>query len=194
MPTGGLQRPGSTTGRALRSALVASVWVALGWRLGPVAFVLSAGFGLALGVYFRRPHGSDSDGELQAHLARARRRGESVDVLVARLDDAAPLAARRLQSCLRVTDSSAFAPDRSGFELCAMVDRERLDRGALEARLRAITAGPLQIGWSRFPEDGLTLAVLVRQARAACLSPGPAESQPVRSGVAPGWAQGAASR
>jgi hypothetical protein len=74
---------------------------------------------------------------------------------------------------MRMTDSSLLIWDGASFELRAMVDRERLDRHALEARLRSVAGGAVDIGWARFPEDGFTLSVLIAEARRACESAEP---------------------
>jgi hypothetical protein len=152
----------------------------LGWQLGPIAVAVTSGGALLALLAYPRPARAqelESDDHLRAHLARARRRGEPVDVLVAQLLDGSAADARRMRESLRVTDSSHLIWDGGGFELRAMVDRDRLDRDALEARLRSIAGTPVTIGWSRFPEDGFTLSVLMAEARRAC-DPAPEQLGP----------------
>ncbi len=143
----------------------------VGWQLGAVGVCVTIGATLLALVGLPRPARAaelESDEALRSHLARARRRGEPADVLVVRLTESSPAAARRLKETLRVTDSSYLLWDGATFELRAMVDRQRLDRAALEARLRSVVASPVEIGWARFPEDGCTLAVLLAEARREC--------------------------
>jgi hypothetical protein len=153
------------------SVTAATVCALAGWRLGAIGVGATAAATLVALAGVPRPPRQlehDSDEALRAHLARARRRGEPTDVLVARLTESSPTVARHLKDSLRVTDSSYLLWDGASFELRAMVDRERLDRAALEARLRSIKGGPLEIGWSQFPEDGYTLSVLLAAARRDC--------------------------
>src|SRR4051794_25791549 len=110
------------------------------------------------------------DGEL--HLARCRRRREAAWVLVARIDARDGLSCSDLAAHLRVTDSVTLRRVRHGYELEGVFDHHDLVRDGLEQRLRQVlpVAG-VHFGWARFPDDGLTLAVLLEGAR----GPVPAE-------------------
>jgi hypothetical protein len=91
---------------------------------------------------------------------------------------------RAVRDSLRVTDSSYLCRVGGAWELQAMVDRGRLDRGALQARLSCLAARPFEVGWARFPEDGYTLGGLVARARAA-LGILPSEAEPDGAETAP---------
>jgi hypothetical protein len=109
-----------------------------------------------------------NDGERA--LLRCRRRGESASVLVVRLDPRFDFDPKQLVAALRMTDSAAFVHSRrSGYELLAVLeDDTRLERKVVEQRLRSLVQGGRSLfGWARFPQEGLTLDVLVERARAA---------------------------
>lgn len=159
-----------TKRRLLASAAVAGGCAALGWQLGAVAVGIAVMSAAVVALQFTRSKGSyegESDRELRAHLARARRCAESVDLVVVRAADGSRVAAR-LKASLRVTDSACLSDEGGVLELIAMVDREQLDQRALEARLHQVADGPLKIGWARFPEDGYTLSSLIGDARQRC--------------------------
>lgn len=103
--------------------------------------------------------------DLQRHLARCRRLGLPADVVVVR--GLSREACRHVARQLRATDSVAVLRVGTGLELHAVVDRQDLDRDGLERRLGALVDERPDFGWSRFPEDGLTLEVLVEQARSS---------------------------
>jgi hypothetical protein len=178
MSKGATRRTLSSVPDLTTSAGLAILGALLGWQLGAAAVGLSVIAVVLVVPHVRRPHaaGIGSDRELNAHLARARRREDLIDLVVVRMRDGEEAAAHRLGCCLRVTDSAQVSLDGSGVELCAIVDRERLDRDALERRLRELAPGSPQIGWAQFPEDGLTLPALIGAARHASLpqaEPGP---------------------
>jgi hypothetical protein len=102
----------------------------------------------------------------ERHLARCRRRREPASVLVARVEGRVGLCAEDLIGSLRVTDSVTVRRTRRGFELGGVFDEQGLVREGLELRLRALAGGgAVQLGWSRFPEDGVTLPILLERAR-----------------------------
>jgi hypothetical protein len=106
--------------------------------------------------------------ELERHIMRCRRRQEPAAVLVVRIADAGRTGPEQLRACFRLTDSVAIRRTRHGFELVGVFDEEGLDRDALEWRLRAALGGIATcFGWSRFPDDGFTLDMLVEDARSA---------------------------
>lgn len=134
---------------------------------GAVAW-LAVGAMLALGLSpASAPQDSGAE-ELERHLMRCRRRGEPASVLVARLSSPARLAPAELAGCFRLTDSVAVTRAPRGYELSGVFDDNSLDRDALERRLRAATGSmSAQLAWTRFPDDGVTLRVLIDRARAA---------------------------
>jgi hypothetical protein len=108
--------------------------------------------------------------ELELQLMRCRRRDESAWVMVARVSGAAHTG--DLLACLRITDAARVEMTLHGKELACVLDAEGLDRHALECRLRGgLDAADIRFGWSRFPEDGAALDVLLRLARAGLPRP-----------------------
>ncbi len=105
--------------------------------------------------------------EARRHLAACRRRDAAADVLVVRAAGLTPSTARRLLGTLRCSDSGAVVHARGDTALIAVLDRDELVRSGVEARLRdASEPHAPAFGWSSFPEDGLTLEVLVEHALA----------------------------
>jgi hypothetical protein len=108
--------------------------------------------------------------DLEHHLMRCRRREEGAVVLALRVRAARAPAAGTLLRCLRLTDSARLRRTAHGWELDALFDEDGFDRDALERRLRATLNGSEpQLGWARFPEDGVTLLALLETARGAAL-------------------------
>jgi hypothetical protein len=131
-----------------------------------VAPWLASGAALAFWLGPGHDHGGREQVDpLDLHLMRSRRRDESAWVLVARVDG--PTRTGDLLSCLRLTDSARVMTTLHGDELACVLDAEGLDREGLERRLRAAAAdADVRFGWSRFPEDGAALDVLMHAARA----------------------------
>jgi hypothetical protein len=128
-----------------------------------------AGCALALAATFAAPAvaagGHRSWDELRRHLSACRRRGDSADVLVARIPGLLAPPARELAGALRTADSVVVARQGTTVEVQAVVDSVDLERAGVEQRLRARYGPSVAFGWARFPEDGLTLDVLLEQAR-----------------------------
>jgi hypothetical protein len=105
---------------------------------------------------------------LERHLMRCRRREEPASVLVARLDRRSRPAEGDVLACFRLTDSVAVRRIGQRLELLGVFDDDRLDRSGVERRLRATASrAGVELAWARFPEDGVTLEVLLDAARAA---------------------------
>jgi hypothetical protein len=165
----GSRHSGGERGVAAWCCAVTTASAALGWLLGPVAMALPLAAGLVAVGVGRRTHPLDGNGEpLRMHLARARRGEDPTDVMVLRLYAGSPDVVRRLTQSLRVTDSACALRHGRVVELVAILDRDRLDRRALEHRLGAIASQPVQVGWARFPEDAYTLTALIDEARHRC--------------------------
>lgn len=135
------------------------------WLVGGVAF--AAAVSLA-----PRASGSSTE-QLERHLMRCRRRQEAAAVLVARVSAPAGSPEERLGSherlttCFRLTDSVVIGRTQRGCEVAAIFDEDQFDREGLERRLRAQAGrAAVHCGWSRFPEEGLTLEALLDRARA----------------------------
>ena len=107
-----------------------------------------------------------TSGDAELHLARCRRRRESASVLVARIDSRERVAVGELLAGLRVTDTVTVRRVHNGYELHGVFDDHELARVRVEERVRELVpAGGVAFGWARFPDDGLTLSVLVDGAR-----------------------------
>ena len=121
--------------------------------------------------------------ELELHLMRCRRRNESACVMVAQVERGT--RPYELLAHLRVTDSARVITTLHGDELACVLDADGLDTGAVEARLRAAMPGrEIRFGWSRFPEDGAALDVLLHEARAGLPRPADRHSAPSAGAVA----------
>jgi DNA-binding NarL/FixJ family response regulator len=114
-------------------------------------------------MHLHRRHARYPVDDLERHLMRARRRQESVEVLTARLRRPPRGMPARLASCFRLTDSVAVRPARGGLVLTALFDAGDFERAGVEHRLRTIAGQQVDIRWARFPEDGLTLPVLLER-------------------------------
>lgn len=132
----------------------------------------------------RRPASGDPpDHALRRHLAICRRREERAFVLVA------GVAGRRqaMTADLRISDSAVAESSRRGSTLVAVVDAHELAQARITERLRARHGEALHIGWAAFPDDGMTLDMLV--AVAGSRADGIAAAEPpalVESGPAAG--------
>jgi hypothetical protein len=135
--------------------------------LGAVAW-LGAGVALALSMRSGPQPAGAAIEDLDHHVMRCRRRGESAHVLVAHVPATGRGQPERLTAFFRLTDSVLVAHIPHGYEVAGVFDDSGLDREALEKRLRRAAAAPgTTIAWKRFPDDGVTLRVLIDGARAA---------------------------
>jgi hypothetical protein len=109
-----------------------------------------------------------SDWMLQRELMRCRRRGESAYVLVMEMT-ARAAEVERVLGTLRLTDTVMVKRIRGGARIQGILEAEGLDRLRLQQRLWE-ASDKASIGWASFPEDGLTLEVLVEHAARAAAS------------------------
>ncbi len=129
---------------------------------------IGAGAALALSMRSAPQASAPAIEDLERHLMRCRRRGETACVLVAHVPATGRGQAERLGDFFRLTDSVLVAHIPRGYEVAGVFDDSGLDRNALEKRLRGAAAAPgTAIAWKRFPDDGVTLTVLIDAARAA---------------------------
>jgi hypothetical protein len=159
--------PGLLVAPAGVAGCVAAIAIGGTPPLGAVAW-LGAGVALALSMR-SAPHAAGSPvDDLERHVMRCRRRGESAHVLVAHVPATGHGQAERLTAFFRLTDSVLVAQIPHGYEVAGVFDDSDLDRNALEKRLRTAAATPgTTIAWKRFPDDGVTLPVLIDATRAA---------------------------
>jgi len=119
---------------------------------------------------------------LQRHLEWCRRRGEAAHLLwvhAPRIDHATATAALE---AFRVTDAAALLHEEGGHEeIVAMVDDSNFEREGLERRLRAEVGEGAGFGWAEFPEDGVTLEALFRQARVAAVASAASAESPSKA-------------
>jgi hypothetical protein len=123
---------------------------------------------------------------LRRHISAARRRREQVDLVVFRLDGAAP--AELLES-FRLTDSLAVQRVGTASEVRIVFDHGGLERTGVERRIATQLGAPPRFGWATFPDDGPALEALIETARrgwhaeeerpAPDLMPSPAVDSPV---------------
>lgn len=133
------------------------------------ALVVAGGAAVSLATGGRRrPRGDRVPSAAQRHLLRCRRLETPAAVVVVRgVRDRA--SATRLTEAFRLTDSLELDGSGSGYEIRGVLDVENLDRRGLESRLSDVVPG-LSFGWAGFPDDGVTLDVLVEGARAHAVS------------------------
>lgn len=143
-------------------ALAASVLqpaTVLPWTIAAIGFSLAV-----LGRDRVVAAGSSMD-ELDRYLARCRRRDEAATALFVGVR-ADATTVRALLASARVTDSLVVRQTRSRTEVYGLLDGADVVREAVEARFASQMRG-LQptFGWAAFPADGLTLDLLIEQAR-----------------------------
>lgn len=103
--------------------------------------------------------------ELERQLMRCRRRDEEAAVLVARMYGWRG-SSEGLLSSFRLTDSIGLRRFGCGVELVGVFERNRFDPSAVERRLRRMAGeAELRLAWAKFPQDGVTLQVLLEGAR-----------------------------
>jgi hypothetical protein len=109
--------------------------------------------------------------QIQRHLEWCRRRGEPAHLLWVHAPQIDRVTAKTALEAFRVTDNAALLhEDGEHEEIVAMVDDASFEREGLERRLRAEVGEGAGFGWAEFPEDGVTLEALFRQARATAVA------------------------
>lgn len=104
-------------------------------------------------------------GELDLFLERCRRRGEPTSFLVVDIPAHAKALPTLLQS-VRVTDSLDVRRAGSRYEVYGLLEGSDISRAQLEARFtQALDGVAPTFGWASYPDDGLTVDALHRQAR-----------------------------
>lgn len=98
--------------------------------------------------------------ELEQHLARCRREERGARLAIVRGGGAVQAARTVRAADSLMLDGSGTTP-----ELVVVADADRLDRAAMETRLREHAGPGVQIAWAAFPEDGYVLADVVAAAR-----------------------------
>lgn len=155
---------GSATSSWARPAAAATALAVVAIATGASPLVLLSGAVaitfVHMGASVSRDVCHGSTRELEQHLARCRRDGNGADLVLVRGRGAASAARTvRAADSLRI-DGSGPVP-----ELVVVADSARLDRQALETRLREHAGDGVQIAWATFPEDGYVLDDLVAVAR-----------------------------
>jgi hypothetical protein len=118
---------------------------------------------LAAGLASRTPGTCLED--LERQLMRCRRRDEEAAALVARMYGWRG-SSEDLLASFRLTDSIALRRFGSGVELVGVFERNRFDPSAVERRLQHMVGeAELHVAWANFPQDGVTLQVLLEGAR-----------------------------
>jgi hypothetical protein len=140
-----------------------------------VPWVLAGSLGMiATGTVARRPAAPSAMDAMHRHLTWCRRRGERANMLVLVVEPATPRSVAELLAATRVTDS--FAVQRVGrrVRILGLLEGQALDRTVVERRLAACLDADAvcSLTWAIFPDDGLTLDVLLDHAQAAVLLTG----------------------
>jgi hypothetical protein len=155
---------------SLRGPLVARGFAALAMVPGAYpsapswAWVLSGGI-VALLVSTRGGPVVLRSHDLQRHLDWCRRRQENAHVLVMRFSlREVPKPVRILES-FRTTDSIALHYSHGVCELQAVLDDAGFSREGVERRILEASDAGFRFGWASFPEEGVTLDVLIETAR-----------------------------
>lgn len=100
--------------------------------------------------------------DLERHLAWARRRADSCDLLVV---EGCPADAG-LPAVLRTTDSAELTViGINRTEVRVLLDDVGECREVVERRLAGRATPGATFGWARFPDDGVTVEALIHQAR-----------------------------
>ena len=121
-----------------------------------------AGAAAALAAAWREPGPPGArDDDLELHLSWCRRRESPADLLVVSVPD--HVTALMVAGRLRVTDSARVARRDGRDEVHAILDRHRLNRPAMAARVAGDVPGA-RCRWARFPEDGIALEQLLQVA------------------------------
>lgn len=141
------------------------------WPAGIAALTVASLPGVGARVRSR----AGSRTELEAQLARCRRRAEAAAVVVMEADALPEATAADLRGALRLTDAVSVAVMSHGLELHAILDGADVDRSLVETRLAERAGVAVRFGWARFPDDALTLEGLLAAAQP--------ESVPLPSGA-----------
>lgn len=103
--------------------------------------------------------------DLKRHIDWCRRRDEKAQLLVMRVPAEAFHRSVNVLDAFRLTDSVTVTRQGGICEVEAVLDDLGFSRNGLERRLsEAVNAEP-EFGWATFPDDGITLAVLLEAAR-----------------------------
>jgi hypothetical protein len=129
----------------------------------------AAALGLATGLMPRGPAPqSEANGDLRRHLAWCRRREEPAHLLLVPLEGIDEEEVSGMLESFRITDSVTLGRGAGGTELYALLDAHGFIREGLERRLAERFEGR-SFGWATFPQDGVTLQILIEHARKAML-------------------------
>jgi hypothetical protein len=177
-PAAGLPTADDARRRRLRAPTPRAIlWLVAGAGLlavtgaTPVMWVLGAAL-LATPVLPGLRTVGATGSELQRHLAGARRRGTHCDMLVMRFESRLRPSVIEGLALLRTTDSAELRPaGPGGRELHVLFDDLATSRVVMEQRLLGTGSTGVACGWSRFPQDGLTVETLAAAARAAMPPP-----------------------
>lgn len=179
------------------AAVVAAPWSRRTWQVLTITAVVTAAtfasgtllpwaLCAAIATVWLAQERSRADGlspELKLLIARRGRRPASV--LVAILPGA---SVQRLRAALRLTDGFDYRPARAGIELHGVIDDCSVhDRSTIERRLSELSAAVPAFGWALYPDEGLTLDVLVAAARQRAMDQAAAETSGATPALQADW-------
>jgi hypothetical protein len=165
---------GTRPPRLLLVALATALTGIAGSGVAPIGLSEAAFFGVGGALVLMivgggSPHRLDALYPARMQLARFRRSGRPVDVLVVQLPASTSSPGRRanrrcthaVSSVLRVTDGVSMVPSLGGTGLCAVLEADARARTAIDRRVRRACGNQVQIAWASAPEDGVTLESLL---------------------------------
>lgn len=174
---------GSASSRAwfglfLLSAAVVPFAPAAGWIIGAI--------GAAIALSHRAPlRGGDSVTDMRREIERSRRAATPAAVFVANVADGKGVDAQHIRGTFRLADTVEVVHDAAGFHLRGVVtDLAEFCPAGLGERLELELGTTVETGWARFPEDGVTLELLLERAAADLHGTDGAPSHPEPAPVA----------
>lgn len=134
----------------------------------PVAGWIAGALGAAIALSHRAPlRGGDSEADLRREIERSRRAETPAAVFVANVADGKGVDAQHIRDTFRLADTVQVVHDAAGFHLRGVVtDLAEFCPTGLGERLELELGTTVETGWARFPEEGMTLELLLERATA----------------------------
>lgn len=174
---------GSTSARAWSGLLLLSAAVV---PLAPAAGWLVGATGAAVVLQRRAPlRRGDSEADLRRQIERCRRAETPAFAFVADVSDAAGVDAHSVRDTFRLADTVEVVHSGSRFHVRGVItDLAEFRPAGLGERLELELGTSVATGWARFPEEGLTLDLLLEHAEADLRSANVASAHEIASRAA----------
>lgn len=173
---------GSVAARA-RAALLLLTAAAVPLAPGVALVVVAIAAAVALSLPQRLAHG-DGVADLRRDIERCRRTGAPAYVLSATVPEAEGVDARRIRHVFRLTDAVEVAHVDGAYRVSGVIsDLEDFRPEGLRARLELELHEEIAMGWARFPENGMTLELLLERATADERSAAPVVPEPAHGPI-----------